>query len=111
MAGYDDVKKAMSAGTPPELICAGCPWDRLCVQPPEMTAADVERIMTEAQAKDRARDPNALPAGTLMTALVYAGRDQTGQMCPVFSLRLEADRGVSDTIRTAMRAYGEVSSQ
>lgn len=109
MGTYDDVKKAMQAGTPPELICAACPWDRLCVQPPTMTAADIDRLINEAEAKDKARNPNALPAGMLMTALTFAGKDSTGHMCPVFSMRLKADRSVADTIRAAMRGYGEVS--
>lgn len=111
MAGYDDVKKAMAAGTPPELICTTCPWDRLCVQPPTMTSAEVEQKIAAAEEKDKARDPNALPAGMLMTVMALAGRDSAGALCPVFSMRLRSDRSVADTIRTAMQQYGEVTSQ
>jgi hypothetical protein len=110
-ATYDDVKNAMAAGTPPELICATCPWDRLCVQPPTMTRAEIDRLVSDAEAKDKARDPNAMPAGMLVTALTFAGKDTSGQLCPVFSLRLKSDRGVADTIRSAMKTYGEVTSQ
>lgn len=110
MGSYDDVKKAMQAGTPPELICAACPWDRLCVQPPTMTAAEVEEKIKDAEAKDRARDPNATPAGMLMTVIAFAGKDSSGAMCPVFTMRLRSDRTVADSLRSAMRGYGEVSS-
>jgi|SRR5690242_6251873 len=111
MGTYDDVKNAMQAGTPPELICAACPWDRLCVQPPTMTAADVDRKLAEAEAADKTRNPNTFPVGLLVTALTFGGRDSAGQLCPVFSMRLKNDRSVADSIRTTMQRYGEVTSQ
>jgi hypothetical protein len=109
MSSYEPVKKAMAAGTPLELICASCPWDRLCVQPPTMTSAEVEQLIAAADAKDRARDPNGLPAGLMMTTVMLAGKDGCGAMCPVFSARLRSDRQVADGIRNAMRGYGEAS--
>lgn len=104
---HEQAKAALAAGTPPELVCATCPWDRLCVEPPDMTAAEIDRKIKEAEAKDRLRDPNAVPAGMLMTAMVFAGKDTAGKLCPVFSLRLREDRAVADVLRTAMRTYGE----
>lgn len=107
MAEYDAVKKELAAGTPPELICATCPWDRLCVQPPTMTEADIQRVIAEAEAKDRAKDPTGrkMPTGMLLTTITFAGRDSAGPMCPVFTLRLRGDRRVADSVRAVMRAY------
>jgi len=109
MTNYQDVKDAMAAGTPPELICATCPWDRLCIQPPTMTTAQVQQKIEEAKREDAAKDPRGMPAGMLVTALAYAGKDSTGQMCPVFSMRLRSDRRVADAVRETMRTFGEPS--
>lgn len=110
---YEPVKKAMAAGTPLELICASCPWDRLCVQPPAMSAADIDEYIEKAKAEDEARDPSGknVGMGTLMTTLMFAGKDSSGQMCPVFSARLKSPEGreIADAIRKTMRHLGEVA--
>lgn len=107
MSDYTQVTKAMNAGTPPELICATCPWDRLCVTPPTMTTADVDRAIKNAEEMDRKKDPSGqkMPAATLMVAMTMAGRDTMGSLCPVFALRLRSPegRGIADAIRIAMR--------
>jgi hypothetical protein len=107
VSDYQSVKHAMEAGTPPELICASCPWDRLCITPPQMTGADIDRHIKAAEAKDAERDPlkQNMPVGLLMTTLLFAGKDTTAQLCPVFSLKLRSPEGreVADTLRVAMR--------
>lgn len=107
MSDYNAVNEAMKAGTPHELICAACPWDRLCITPPSMTAADIERITKEAEAKDMQR-PDAgsrVPAGLLMTTLIFAGKDTAAQLCPVFALKLRGPEGreLADNMRNWMR--------
>jgi hypothetical protein len=109
---YDQVKKSMQAGTPLELICAACPWDRLCITPPTMSAADIDAAITEAEQKDKAKadaGQTGMPVQMLLTAIVFGGKDMTGQLCPVFAARLRSPdgRGVADTIRTAMQRFGE----
>lgn len=101
---YEPVKKAMQAGTPLELICAACPWDRLCITPPSMTSADIEEAMNKAEAND-AR-PGEKGARLLMTALIMAGRDTQAQVCPVFAVRLKSPEGrqLADMIRSSMQA-------
>lgn len=112
MSDYQPVKNAMEAGTPPELICASCPWDRLCITPPQMTGADVQRHIDKAKREDAERDPEqrGMPMGTLMTTLLFAGKDTNAQLCPVFSLKLRSPEGrqVADMLRAEMR--GEAAS-
>lgn len=110
---HEQAKKELESGTPAELICAMCPWDRLCVQPPTMSSQEIDRQIKDAEAADEARDPErkGVPAGMLMTALVFAGKDSSGALCPVFALRLRGPDGrqASDGIRTLMRSWGEQS--
>ncbi|SRR6266498_4056814 len=112
MSDYPAVQKELERGTPPELLCATCPWDRLCVTPPSMTAQEVQKQIDDAEAKDRAKDPEmkGMPVGMLMTTLALAGRDKQAELCPVFALRLRGPDGrqVSDGIRGMMRIeFGE----
>lgn len=115
MSTYESVKKAMAAGTPLELICASCLWDRLCVQPPKMSAAEIDEQIKQAERKDKELDPlgQKMPAGMLMTALMYAGKDSSGEMCPVFSTRLKSPEGrqIADALRQTMRTLGEEVSR
>lgn len=102
---YDSVKAAMAAGTPPELICAACPWDRLCISPPTMTDTEIRARVMEA--RDAGVKAGGNGASAVLTALaVYAGRDSMGDMCPVFALRLRAPEGrqLADSIRALMQA-------
>jgi len=107
LSDYTPVKNAMEAGTPPELICAACPWDRLCITPPQMTSGDIDRLIKEAEEKDMQRPGAAdrMPVGMLMTALTFGGKDTAGQLCPVFALKLRSPEGreVADGIRKSMR--------
>jgi hypothetical protein len=114
MSDYEQVKKSMQAGTPPELICATCPWDRLCITPPTMTAAEVEQQLAQAKNEDAARKDQAgggkgFPVATLMMAMVVAGKDTAAQLCPVFALRLRGPEGraIADSVRTQMQRFGE----
>ena len=107
MSDYNAVTEAMKAGTPPELICAACPWDRLCITPPSMSRAEIDAKIAEAEVKDNERlgPQGGMPTGMLMTALVLGGKDTAAQLCPVFSLKLKSSEGrqVADSIRSAMR--------
>ncbi len=114
MSGYRAVTKALAEGADPAMLCATCPWDRNCINPPAMTSGEIEQQLAEARAKDeaaRAAAPagKSMPAATLMTALVYAGRDTAMQACPVLGIRLRsgAGRRIADMMRAAMQSWEE----
>jgi hypothetical protein len=111
MSDYSQVKKAMAAGTPLELICAACPWDRLCLTPPSTTQADIDRAMKEAQKADDAQAGGKGYTATLMAAMVFAGRDTAAQMCPVFAARLGSQdgRAIADSLRAQMQGFEATS--
>lgn len=106
---HEQARKELQKGTAPELICATCPWDRLCVEPPRFSSAEFDRKLDEALKQDEASDPDhkSAPARTLLTVLTLAGRDSAGPLCPVFALRLQGPDGrkVADDIRHTMRTW------
>jgi hypothetical protein len=111
---YNAVKKALSEGTPPQMLCMTCPWDRNCVNPPAMTSAEIDAQIAAASAKDKAaaaEDPSGqqMPVGTLMTVLAYAGKDTSISACPVLGLRLRSGDGrkLADSVRAQMQAWDD----
>jgi hypothetical protein len=113
---YQAVQKALVSGTDPAMLCATCPWDRNCFSPPAMTSADVEQQIAEAHAKDeqaaaeaRAMGRDVMPTMTLMTALIYAGKDTAAQVCPVFGLRLRSSGGrkIADAFKALMQEWDD----
>ena len=103
MTNYHTVEEELKRGTSPDVLCATCPWDRLCITPPEMTKQQIDKHITEAGEKDKAEDK--MPVGALLTTLMFAGRDKTAHVCPVFALRLRGPDGrqVADQVRALMR--------
>ena len=117
MSDYSAVKKALTDGAQPAMLCATCPWDRTCIAPPTMTSAEIDAKMAEAAAQDdqklaeaqtRGQQP-ALPVGSLLTALTYAGKDTSAQVCPVYALRLRSSGGrrIADTMKAAMQSWDD----
>lgn len=117
MSDYQQVAKALAEGAEPAMLCATCPWDRNCVNPPSMTSGEIERQLEEASAKDEATMSAArlagreipLPAATLLTAAVLGGKDTALQACPVLGLRLRSSEGrkLSDRVRELMQSWVE----
>lgn len=114
---YETVRKALGGGVDPAMLCATCPWDRHCITPPAMTSSDVERQIAEAGQRDEQRaaelrasgaDPG-LPAQTLLTAMIVAGRDTSAEVCPVFALRLKSSGGrrIADQFRSMMQGWDD----
>lgn len=102
MAVSDQLKR----GIQPELLCATCPWDRLCVTPPRMSPEEVAAKMAEAANKAQAPGANGSQVlGEIMvTALAYGGRASTAELCPVLALRMRGAEGraVNDLVRERM---------
>lgn len=117
MSDYSTVKQVLAGGAPAAMLCATCPWDRSCVSPPTMTSAQVDAEIEKATATDLQRQDAAIAAGgtapmptvTLVMAAVYAGKDTSAQVCPVFALRLRSGsgRGIADSIRATMQGWDD----
>ena len=118
-ADYTTVSETLAKGADPAMLCTTCPWDRICITPPTMTRADVDARIAEASQQDDAKAsaaramgaPPPMPGATLMTALVYAGKDITAQVCPVFVLRLRSSSGrkIADSVRASMQGWDDES--
>jgi hypothetical protein len=116
---YQTVQEALKGGADPALLCATCPWDRHCVTPPVMTAAEVEQHVKDAAAADRVafdearlagRAPGAPEiAGTLLALSMFGGRHLSATVCPVFALRLRSSGGrrIADTFKGLMQAWDD----
>lgn len=118
MSDYEPVKKALSSGLDPAMLCQTCPWDRNCITPPTMTSGEVEKRLADAQAKDeeemkaaQARGEQRMPVASLVTALTFGARDTQAQVCPVFALRLRSGGGrrIADDIRASMQRWDDQS--
>lgn len=117
MTDYSPVQKALAAGVQPAMLCTTCPWDRTCISPPAMTPADIEAKMSESARQDEERQAAAqaagkapeMPMGSLLTALVYAGKDTSAQVCPVFVLRLRSSGGrqIADAMKATMQGWDD----
>lgn len=104
---YGPVREAMTAGTPLDLICSTCPWNRPCVDRPSMTTAEVRQHTDhmKAEAVKSGHRGQDLAIATITAMAIYGGRDQMATVCPVFAARMQTDEGrqIFDAIRTHMR--------
>ena len=114
MSDYKAVSDALASGADPAMLCATCPWDRNCVNPPMMTASDIDRQIADAAAKDKEMakaDPSAgeMPFGAILATVIYAGKDTALQACPVLGIRLRSADGrrIADMVRSAMQSWEE----
>lgn len=120
-ADYAPVSKALASGVDPAMLCGTCPWDRYCVVPPSMSKADIEAQIQEAQQKDQEANATAVAAGqepklpleTLMTAMMFGGRDTSATVCPVFALRLRSrgGRAVADHLKDHMQSWDDARAE
>lgn len=118
-ADYQPVQKALESGADPAMLCTTCPWDRPCITPPKMTSAEIEAQINDASTRDEeearrltaAGKTPGLPGQTLMTALIYAGKDTSASVCPVFALRLRSSAGrkIADSLRASMQGWDDES--
>jgi hypothetical protein len=123
MASYTQVQEALAQGVEPSLICSTCPWSRPCIEPPEMTKSEIDKKLEEAQEQNEAVMKRTLGddddhvegralgslMGTLMTTMLFAGKDTQATVCPVFVTRMQGSEGrkIADSIRSQMRAWDD----
>ena len=117
MSHVKKVEDALASGADPAMLCQTCPWDRYCIEPPDMSKADYEAQMEKAKADDEAEverkkaagQQASLPMGSLLTALTLGGRTTMGKMCPVFAARLRSSsgRGIADGLKQQMAAWDD----
>ncbi len=120
MANYAQVQEALQQGMSPALLCSTCPWDRFCITPPEMTKAEIDAKQAEAArtqeeqaaaAKARGEESNGMGMilGTLMTSMLYVGKDLQATVCPVLTARMRSSEGraVVDGVRAMMKSWDD----
>jgi hypothetical protein len=116
MSDYRRVQDALAKGAEPAMICATCPWDRLCISPPSMTREQIDDQVRQAAASDQKDKGTAqgdsgagFPIGTILATLTLAGRDTMAEMCPVFALRLRTGTGrqIADDTKKAMQGWDD----
>lgn len=115
MSNYQQVQDALSQGVSPADLCRTCPWDRLCISPPEMTRDQIEREQakqckeSEAQMKEDPKGGMGAVVGTLLTSILYAGKDTAAQVCPVLVVRMRSSEGraIADSVRAQMKAWDD----
>lgn len=117
MNDFKRVAEALQQGADPEMLCSTCPWDRHCITPPSMTSEDIEREQAkmkrqdeETAAKMRAEGKDGgMPMGSLLGALMYAGKDTQAGVCPVFSARLRSSEGrmLADLLKKTMVGWDD----
>lgn len=109
---YQQVSDALKNGADPAMLCMTCPWDRFCLTPPSMSAQEIDQHIADAKRMDAeaaAKDPQKpLPIGTLVTTMVFAGRDTQAKLCPVLAMRLKLPEGrtVVDLVKQRMQSIG-----
>lgn len=107
---HENAQHSLDEGIDPDLVCAVCPWDRLCVEPPPMSKRQVDAAMTKArQGEGGERDPRVVLGDVVIAAMLLGGKDHAGKLCPVFALRLRGldGRRLSDELRTVMRGWSD----
>jgi hypothetical protein len=110
MTNTNAIKDALKQGTEARLICMTCPWDRLCLTPPSMTAGDIDREIKTATTKaTESNEKNDGLMASIFSTLIFAGKDTTGELCPVFVNRLHSSDGrkVADTLREMMQGWAD----
>lgn len=116
MSDYTLVDQALATGADPAMLCATCPWDRNCINPPSKTKVEIDTEIKKAAAADAQRaeqagaeGDKAFPVGTLITAAVQAGRHLSATVCPVLALRLRSSggRAIAENMRTTMQSWDD----
>jgi len=106
MINTEAIKKSLAEGADPSFICMTCPWDRLCLTPPTMTAGDIEDQINKMTKKTEEKGQDGLMT-SVMATLMFSGKDTTSTLCPVFVNRLHSSDGrkIADALRDMMQKW------
>ena len=86
-----------------QVECTSCQWNKYCIEPPIMTKEEYEEMINKE--KDKAKmDGESGVYSSLLTALVFGGKDKTCNACPVFIDRLSQGPELSNKIKEIMRS-------
>ena len=117
MSDFKKVSEALASGIAPKMLCMTCPWDRLCIVPPSLSAEDVKKEIEKSNLEDKELADAArlegkaipLPMGMLMTSLLFSGKDLQAEVCPVFTTRVRGSNGrsIADLLRNSMKAWDD----
>jgi hypothetical protein len=106
MINTEAIKKSLAEGVDPSFICMTCPWDRLCLTPPGMTSGDIDEQINKMTKKTEEEGKDTFLT-QLMATIIFAGKDTSATLCPVFVNRLHSSDGrkVADAIRDMMQKW------
>jgi hypothetical protein len=117
MADYRAVQETLAGRGDPAMLCATCPWDRNCVNPPTMTRAEIDAKLADAGRLDDERSALSrlsgsappMPVSSLITAATLGDRDTAAQVCPVLALRLRSGQGrdIAAALRAQMQGWDD----
>lgn len=84
-----------------KLACKMCSWDTYCVLPPEVDKSFVDNEIQKSIEKDKESE-TGMGMGSLLTTMLFAGKESTGKQCPIFTMRLKSSRDFADKIKAIM---------
>ncbi len=90
-----------------QVDCMTCQWNKMCVDPPSMTEAEVkEKVEKDRPTSDMGNDKKKREGsmiGSLMTAMMFAGKDKECRACSVFIARLREGPELTTKIKQIMK--------
>ena len=85
--------------------CLACPWNKQCVQPPQMTEEEVKaRIGLDKNPDSESKeDAEKSLFGGLLNAMMFGGKDKEAPVCPIFANALRAGPELTQKIKDIMQ--------
>lgn len=89
-----------------QVNCSTCPWNKLCIQPPSMTRAEIDNKVNSSLGKMNSdkEDKEGGAIGAMMTAVMLGGRDRECFACEVFVDKLRESPELSNKIKELMKS-------
>jgi len=112
MNSVTTIKNALKNGADPKMICATCPWDRFCIEPPSMTEGDIQAEIDKSKTPREGDGKDGALIGGLLTSLMFGGRDTQASICPILANRLRTSDGrrIVDTMRSLMQGWDDTDA-
>ena len=89
-------------------MAASAPFPAMRTTTPLSSPNQKRSAWSHNMARMMGRD-EGMPTGSLLTALMFAGKDTSAQVCPVFALRLRSSGGrkIADTFKGLMQGWDD----